>query len=165
MNHNRFIMGIVISTAFMVLLISGSVILFNKWSSGSAQINGREPLSRLGYCSSMRGKPCIASFGLDSSANAVINILTTRSFPDFYLKIKHDVSESIYECQKLRVTSTNVSCVGKPIPPGERLQFLLFSIDEDTLLAEGQFSVIGLALATPEIYSTSTPNPLIHPPR
>src|ERR1051326_1588055 len=91
-NRNRFMMGIIIFAVFMIL--SGSVILFKRWNSSPAQINGREPLTRLGYCSSLQSKPCIASFSLAPGETMVINVLTTNSFPDFYLQIKQDGIEN-----------------------------------------------------------------------
>jgi len=89
----------------------------------------------------------------------VINILTKSSSPDFYLKIKHDAIESIYECQKVKDFSINISCVGEAVPLGDVLQFLMISTNEDIPFAEGRFPIIGLALATPEIYLTPTSSP------
>jgi hypothetical protein len=51
------------------------------------------------------------------------------------------------------------------MPIGEVLQFSIFSLKEDVLLAEGNFAIIGLALGTPEVASSptigtpSTPSP------
>jgi len=89
----------------------------------------------------------------------LINILTPNaSFPKFYLKITHSKSESLYECSKAKGSSTSVSCIGEPMQPGAALQFALISALDDILLAEGSFSIVGLALATPEINTPSTPS-------
>jgi hypothetical protein len=97
----------------------------------------------------------------------VINLLTdSSSSPSFYMKVKHNESESVYKCQKVKGFSTSVFCVGEAMPPGELLQFWIISTDEDVLLAEGGFPIIGFALATPEIYSTPTFAPApTRPPR
>jgi hypothetical protein len=155
-SQNRLILGITISALLIILVISGSALLRN-WNSSRAGTGKREPLAGLGYCSSTQVKPCILSFGLQPDGNMLVDILTDRSTPDFYLKIKSDRGETTYACQKARENSTLVSCTGQTAQLGEVLQFLLISTQEDTALAEGRFPVIGLALATPEIYQTPTP--------
>jgi hypothetical protein len=80
----------------------------------------------------------------------LVNILTPEtSFPAFYLKIVHKDSESLYECQKVKNFPENVYCLGETMPVGEVLQFLLISKRDESLLAEGKFAIIGLALPTP----------------
>jgi len=157
-NRNRWIAWLAILAVFMNLVISGSVLLLRTWNSRQAHVDGREPLPRLSYCSSTQDTPCILSFNLKSDGNMVINILTdSSSAPDFYIKIRHKESESIYKCQKVKGFPTSVACVGKAMPPGEALQFLMVSRNEDVLLAEGSFPIIGLAVATPEFAPTPTP--------
>jgi hypothetical protein len=80
----------------------------------------------------------------------LVNVLTPGlSFPKFYLKIIHNKGENIYECEKVARFSTSVYCIGKAMRLGELLQFMIISVDEDAILAEGHFAIIGLALATP----------------
>lgn len=87
----------------------------------------------------------------------VINILVHGSSPDFYVKIKRETGEHVYECEKAKTYSINVYCTGDTMPAGETLSFLLISTKENATLAEGSFPIIGLALATPEVYRTPTP--------
>ena len=88
----------------------------------------------------------------------LINIQTASSSPpNFYIKVKQEEGESIYKCQRVKGLATSVACTGRAMPPGEVLQFLMLSTDEDILLAEGSFPIIGLALATPEIAQTPIP--------
>ena len=97
------------------------------------------------------------SFSLDSDGNMLVNFLTAGAFyPDFYLKIKRGEEQHIYVCQKVNKFATSVYCTGAAMPLGEVLQFSIFSINEDVLLAEGNFAIIGLALGTPEIVSSPT---------
>ena len=161
MNQNRLSAGLITFVAvLLILVISGSVILIREWKSGQAQVGHRSPLPGLGYCSSKQITPCILSFNLDSHGNMVINMLTDgRSAPNFYLKIQQDGGENIYKCQKVKGFSTSVACVGESMPVGEVFQFLMISTRDDTLLAQGSFPIIGLALATPEIFLTPTPLP------
>jgi len=83
----------------------------------------------------------------------LVNFLTPgASFPDFYLKITQIKSknESLYECQKVKGFSTSVYCIGEKMSIGQDMQFMIISRKDDSLLAEGRFAIIGLALPTPE---------------
>jgi hypothetical protein len=149
-NRNRLIVGLVILVVLMILMISGSVILLRERNGGQAKVGHRVPIPSLRYCSSNQVRPCVLSFNLDSDENMWINLLIDRSSPSFYVKIKYQLGENIYQCRKTQGSATSVSCIGKAIPAGETLQFLLISRSKDTILAEGRFPIIGLALATPE---------------
>ncbi len=164
MNRNRLIVGIVIFTVFIILVSSGAAILFREWNGRQARVDQRKPLASLGYCNSNQVRPCILSFSLDLNGNMIVNLLTDDP-SDFYLKINHNEGASIYECQKVKEFSTNTSCIGEAMSLGEVLQFVIISTNGDTPLAEGRFPIIGLALATPEIYSTPTFIPPPKPPR
>jgi hypothetical protein len=156
-NQNRLFVGVVILVVFVILAISGSVFLFGEWKSRQAGIGQRVPLPGLGYCSSAGARPCIMSFNLDPAGKMVISIWTEDpSAPAFYLKIKRGESETMYGCRKAGGSSNTVACTGEAMPSGETLQFLMLSKRDDTLLAEGTFAIIGLALATPEFASTPT---------
>ena len=166
MNRNRLIVGLFTLAVFLTLAIFGSIILLRQWNSRQAEVSQREPLQSLGYCSSNPVRPCILSFRLNSRGRMVINVLIDRSAPrNFYLKIRQDRAESIYRCRKVADSSTNFSCRGERMPIGEPLQFLMLSTKKNTLLAEGSFSIIGLAIATPEIALPPTPPVFNHPPR
>jgi hypothetical protein len=47
--------------------------------------------------------------------------------------------------------------------PGETLQFTLVSIEDNTVLAEGKFAIIGLLLPNPEQEVTTTPSATVSP--
>ena len=156
MNQRRFTLGISITALLIAAIISGFV-WFKKWQSGHAQVNQRYPLQRLSYCSSDQVTPCIVSFSLNAHGDMLVNFLTTGAFyPDFYLKVRRDKNDYIYTCQKVSKFATSVYCTGAAMPLGEVLQFSIFSLKEDVLLAEGNFAIIGLALGTPEIASAPT---------
>jgi len=164
-NRKRLLLGISICALLILVILSGS-FLFNKWKSSQARVGQRFPLQRIGYCSSDQVTPCIVSFSLDSDGSMLVNFLTTGAFyPDFYLKIKHDEAQHIYVCQKVNKFAASVYCTGAAMPLGVVLQFSIFSINEDVLLAEGNLAIIGLAFGTPEVISSptigtpSTPSP------
>jgi len=165
-NRNRLSAGVVTLIAvFMFLIISGSIILFGQWRDRQDQVYHRTPLPSLKYCSLKQVRPCILSFNLDPGGTMVINLLTHNSSPpDFYIKVRQHAGETLYTCRKVRGFPTSVSCTGAALPPGEELQFLLISKDEDILLAEGHFPIIGVAIATPEISISPTPRVRLTPP-
>lgn len=147
MDRNRLIAGVTIAVAIIILLVYG----LTQWRKGQPRAGQRSPLVEVAYCSSDDIRPCIVSFSLDSDGNMLVNILTPEtSFPAFYLKIVHKEDERLYECQKVEKFPENVYCIGETMPVGEVLQFLVISKRDESLLAEGKFAIIGLALPTPE---------------
>ena len=153
MNRRQLILGISIFAVFILLIISGFA-LFKDRQSSQSEVERRFPLQRLSYCSSDPVTPCIVSFSLDSDGDMLVNFLTSGViYPDFYLKIKQDEEQHIYACQKVNKFATSVYCTGAVLPLGKIFQFSIFSVKEDVLLAEGDFSIIGLAIGTPAIVS------------
>ena len=153
LNRNRLLAAIVVFVALLVVLglSLGSI-------RGQPRINQRSPISHLGYCSSNADKPCIISFSLDTYGRMLVNVLTPGpSYPKFYLKITHSMGASNYRCRSVEGFSAIVTCVGEEMRPGVELQFALISADEDRILAQGSFAIVGLALATPGISASSTP--------
>ena len=156
MDRNRLITGVVIAVMFIVLL--GYGLVQRQKSDPSA--SQRSPLTKFAYCSAENIRPCIVSFSLDSAGNMLVNILTSGSdLPAFYLKIVHGNGESIYECEKVQNFPANLYCTGPEMRVGEILQFLLISKSDETLLAEGNFAIVGLAMPTPEEQLTLTASP------
>ena len=161
MNRKRLILGISTAVLLILLVISG-VALSKRWQGRPAQVNERYPLQRLAYCSSNQVTPCIVSFSLASNGKMLVNFITTGAFyPDFYLKIKQDGEQHIYSCQKVGKFATSVYCIGAVLPLGEVFQFSIFSLNQDVLLAEGDFAIIGMALGTPVIFASTTDTPSI----
>ena len=153
-DRNRLIVGGTIAIVIIILL--GYRLTQSQKSEPSA--NQRSPLAELAYCDSENARPCIVSFSLDSAGTMLINVLTPETdFPSFYLKILHEAGESVYECQKVKGFPANRYCRGQKMQVGEILQFLLISKSDDTLLAEGNFAIVGLALPTPEAQLTISP--------
>ncbi|HUF00118.1 MAG TPA: hypothetical protein VMN99_12750, partial [Anaerolineales bacterium] len=52
--------------------------------------------------------------------------------------------------------STSVYCTGIALPLGEIFQFFILSVNDNRVLAQGNFSIIGLALAAIDIYTSPT---------
>lgn len=155
-NRNRLIAGIVILAVFMALVLFGSIILLRQWNSRQAVTGQREPLQGLRYCSSNQTRPCILSFRLDATGNMIIDLLTDRRATNVYLRVRQDEHETIYKCQNVQGFSTNLACTGEKLPVGEAFSFVMVSTTNNLPLAEGTFPIIGLAIATPEIFVTPT---------
>ena len=154
-NRKQWILAISISVVLILLIVSGLVLARNNERSS---VERRFPLQALGYCSSNEVKPCVVSFSQDTTGNMLVNFLTDGAFyPDFYLKIKTDEKDYLYVCQKVSKVATSVYCTGQNLPIGKIFQFLIFSLNEDVLLAQGNFPIIGMALVTPGIYVSPTP--------
>lgn len=106
--------------------------------------------------------PCVVSFSQESDGTMLVHFLTDGAFyPDFYLIIKTAESEHIYVCDKVDRFATSVYCTGKTLPVGVVYQFLIFSLKEEILIAQGSFPIIGMALVTPVVIAppTETPTP------
>lgn len=151
MNRNRLIAGLGILAVVGILVVWGLVSLWVKWNARTPEAHYRIPVSKLLYCDSNQDRPCVVSFGIDANGNMLVNMLLDPSFPDFYLKIIRNKGESLYECQQVKgFPTTNAYCTGEQVQPGERPQLMLVAKNKDTVLAEGSFVIIGLALSTPE---------------
>ena len=87
----------------------------------------------------------------------LVNFQVPRLFyPEFVLVINRFGVETPYECKEAKGISMGVTCAGASQVPGEILQFKVFSIKDGTLLAEGKFPIIGIAISTPEEILTPT---------
>jgi len=160
-NQNRLIIGAAVLAALILLLFYGLI----QGRKGEPRAGQRSPLTELAYCNSDNVRPCFVSFSLDSDGNMLVNLLTPgTSFPAFYLQIVHEKGESIYECQNVEKFSANVYCIGDEMQVGKLLQFRLISKNDNTILAEGSFAIIGLALPTPGNQLTATLSPTSEEP-
>ena len=155
MDRNRLTVGAIVVVVLIVILGYGLI----QRQKEEPQARQRSPLTELAYCSSEEIRPCIVSFSLDSAGNMLVNILTRIDFPAFYLKIIHEIGESAYECQEVEGFPANRYCIGPEMQVGEILQFLVISKRDETILAEGNFAIVGLALPTPEEQLTLTASP------
>lgn len=165
MDRKQLIAGMVLFVVLVLLCVAGSRMALNEWKGRQGRVGHREPLPGLGYCSSKQIRPCILSFNLNPNGGMLITILVHGSAEDFYVKIEHQGSEYIYKCKKNSQYSNHVSCTGETMPVGETFSFFIVSTEKNTTLAEGNFSIVGLALATPEVAITPTPLSADHPPR
>jgi hypothetical protein len=142
-----------------VVLVVGVMFLRNNKddSEGPASTGQNTPASTLVYCSDEEVKPCVVSFSLDADENMLVNILLPEvSFPNFHLEIRRGENTRDYKCQRISSALTNAFCLGEKLPPGENLHLTMYSTRDETLLAEGDLSIIGLALPTLAVVSPTS---------
>ncbi len=158
MNRKRLIIGasILITAALITICVFG----IQWWRKNhQPQAHQRQLISSLTYCGSSDVKPCIVSFSVDADGNMLVSLLTPdASYPDFYLTIGADNVVNNYKCQKVKDFPTNITCTGIEMYPGATLQFTLISLEDNTVLAEGKFAIIGLMLPNPNGEATETPS-------
>ena len=171
MNRNRLIAGLGLLAVFIIIGIIG-IRLSLRSRTPTEQAGKRTLITELAYCNSNDIKPCIVSFGLYVDGRMRIDINTPSiSYPNSYLTIGSASATNRYECKKKPDLPTQVVCTGAQMYPGEILQFTLIASDDDRVLAEGKFAIIGLLMFTPgpeatetlEPTETPTPTPLTIP--
>jgi hypothetical protein len=104
-----------------------------------------------------QSKLCVLSFGQIVNGPMRVDLLApSADYPEFVLKVINNGVESIYECQSVEETPENIYCTGGVQAPGAILELSLLSKKDNALLAKGTFSVIGVALLTPEFATEGT---------
>ena len=159
-NRNRVIAGVVI----LIVLLTVVFYVANNFlptRMKSSQIHSRFPISELTYCSIDQSQLCVISFGQELNGPMHVDFLVPDSdYPEFLLKIDHNGIERIYECQHLEEIPEKVYCTGEVQAPGAVLKISVFSRSNNLLLTKGTFSVIGIAILTPEFVPESTEEPI-----
>jgi hypothetical protein len=156
-NRKILVIVIVIVVALVCLTSAGfGISWWFKDQQPTAQ--GRALVSKLAYCNSNNEKPCIVSFSVDADGSMLVNMLIpAASYPYFYLTIGNASTTNRYDCQQVEDFPTNIYCTGAEMYPGEALQFNVVTLKDDTVLAEGNFAIIGLQLPNPQQAGTETP--------
>jgi hypothetical protein len=165
-NRNRLFVGGGILVAAFCMLSAFALILWlvvRPREINTAQ--GKLAVNVLSYCNEEGLKPCVASFTSDPRGGMRVNILVPDlSYPGFILQITRSTGSAEYECDRVSVSPNTVRCIGEQMPPGEQLHLVLLSAEDETLLAEGDLSILGLAFPTLSVVtqtatSTVTPTP------
>lgn len=155
-HRNRWIAGLAILVVLVILVIYWLSTLLQQ-GRGQAQVGHHSIIPELAYCGSEQGTLCIVSFSQEVDGAMQVNFQTPRAFfPEFILTINNNGVESTYECESVEDAPTSMVCTGASQVPGQILQFKVISKHRGTLLAEGKFAIIGIALMTPEIISSGT---------
>ncbi|MBK9924123.1 MAG: hypothetical protein IPP66_02425 [Anaerolineales bacterium] len=163
MNRKRLAAGGIVLVAFAVLLIlcvTSLVFAWGRLTKGSQKLGQSISIAKLAYCSDDQTLPCVVSFGSDNDGNLLVNLLLPDHYPVYYLQItQNNVGEvSNYSCRKVASTPNSVYCVGPMMPPGQILHLMLVTIKDDTLLAVGDLSLVGMAFPTLSVV-TPIPSP------
>lgn len=157
------ITGVAILSALLILVVF-AIIRSVQSPEGTSRVSHRSPAAELAYCGPEDTGLCIVSFDQVVDGDMIVTFQVPLPFyPEFSLAINRYGVESTYKCKRMKGLSTGVVCMGPPQVPGEVLQFKVISKYSGRLLAEGKFAIIGLALSTPEIVPTDTPEPTVTP--
>ena len=162
---NRIVAGLAISIVLILLLIYFGATLFTKKGEPRPRLGNRSPVETLAYCGTDEDKLCIVSFNQDDLGQMLVNFQTPNPYyPEFILSITFNGQENLYGCERGEQPPNSMLCSGAMQVPGEILQFKVVSKNWGTLLAEGNFAIIGIALATPENIPTVTDEGFIDTP-
>lgn len=154
-HRNRLIAGSAILVVLLVLVVYFLITLLPEGEE-QAQVGQRSPLPQLTYCGAEQDVLCILSFTQEVDGALQVHFQMPREyFPLFTLIIDNNGQESIYDCKRVQDVPNQIYCSGAPQVPGQILQFKVISRNFG-MLAEGKFAIIGIALVTPEISSTTT---------
>jgi len=151
------IAGLVIVSVLILLILYSLIRVLFPQERESLRIGHRFMITSLGYCTTEDNKLCVVAFSQDVGGGMQVILQTPRpSYPEFVLTIQNDAGVSTYECHRSKEAPTTKVCTGDMQVPGQILQFTVLSRVSNTLLAEGQFAIIGVALLMPEVEQTAT---------
>jgi hypothetical protein len=156
-NRNRLIAGLALLLV-IVLLVVYFLIAFAVRGKGGPQVGHRSPIETLTYCAGDQDKLCIVNFSQVLDGGLQVHFQTPYAFyPAFILKISNNGNESTYECKSVEEVATAVVCTGASQVPGQVLRFTVISKNRRTVIAAGEFAIIGIALFTPVVDISPTP--------
>lgn len=161
MNRKQLIIGglIILLIVILALGVTISIVLLDGDDSPNVTGQRMTVVSELSYCGDDDVRPCVVSFGVDENDNMLVNLLLSDlTYSRFYLKITYNEIENIYKCVRVRASLYSIYCTGEKMPPGVPLHLMLIAEEGDILLAEGELSIIGLALPAVDIVSATPGN-------
>ena len=158
-HQQRWLVTVVVLLAILLILVIGGLArsIQERNSDPRPQIGHRSPAVKLAYCQPEDTRLCVVSFGQIEGGDMQVNFqLPSVIYPPFTLIINRYGVESTYECRRTKGFLRGMTCSGASQTPGEILQFKVFAVKDGSLIAEGKFPIIGIAISTPENISTGT---------
>lgn len=99
---------------------------------------------------------CVVTFGTDSPDSMIITFqLPDADYPLFYVKASNRGIANTYPCTVVTDMPTGVNCSGARTRLGEYIDIEVYTIEGDTLIAQGRFIITALMRAT-AVNSTQT---------
>lgn len=139
--------------AFAGILVLACTVFFA--ASGWAIYRLRKPAEptnvpdTFGYCGADLTDLCIVSFGRDVFGDTVVNLyVPVDEYPAFYLNIVRRSGDVRYDCTWNKTVETSVYCTGDPLNLEEGIQIQIFSVENDSLLAQGDFLLTAFFVTT-----------------
>ena len=156
-SQRRWLIAAIVLLAALFLLVIAALVRSIRYQDESPQVGDRAPAAELAYCAPGDTGLCVVSFGQAVDGEMLVNLQIPRpNYTRFDLTIDRYGVESSYRCRTIKGLSTGMACTGPSQVPGEILQFRLISRADGSLLAEGKFAIIGIALASPEPVASQT---------
>jgi len=116
-------------------------------------INMRKPkdgVLEISQCNEAASDLCVVTFGLDDQDNMVIHFqLPKADYPLFYINASNRGNVNTYSCEVVTAEPTNVFCRGIRTPLGEYIDMEIYTVDGDTLIAQGKFLISSLMRIQP----------------
>ena len=158
-NQQRWLITVVaLLVIILILVVIGLIRSIPGRGSSNPLVGHRSPVVKLTYCKPEDTQLCVVSFGQIEGGDMLVNFqLPSTIYPPFTLVINRYGVESPYECKRTKGFLGGVTCSGASQAPGEILQFKVFAQKDGTLIAEGKFPIIGIAISTPEGTGTESP--------
>ncbi len=158
MHTFRKLLVLIIVILIVLVLGVGSIVFLKQTPSEVVP----EPILKISYCGVELEELCVLSFGRDLAGNMIINFFVpSRTFPDFYLKIKRTGVESAYQCEKNIELPTSVYCIGESVGLQEKIEIHLFSKKDDHIMAAGKLTLSAFLLATSDGNRQASATPLV----
>lgn len=135
-------------------------------SAVSPQASGPGAPIALVRCDPYPSALCLQSFGLDQNQLLITFYFPAAGSTSFYLEVSTPGSITKYPCTTAETSPSMLYCTGPLIDLGTPIKIDLFTATGRTPLAEGDFTLIDLALPTLEfanqqIPSAATVNPVV----
>lgn len=150
----RVILALAAAALFMAACSLSPFQLFN--SSRSTP----QPPIELKRCDDVQDVLCVVTFGLEPPDEMLILLLTVPGLPEeLAITVTRSDEKIAFACITTEETPTVVYCTGPQIPLGTTVLIEVFAVEEQVLLASGEFTLSAFALPTVQEGGVELPTP------
>ena len=150
----RVILFLVAGAVFMAACSLSPLRLF-----GAGRLTPQPPIE-LRRCDDVQDVLCLVTFGIEPPDEMLILLLTVPGLPeDLAIKVTRNDEEISFACITTAESPTIVYCTGPQIPLGTTVLIEVFAVQEEVLLASGEFTLTAFALPTVPAGGVELPTP------
>ena len=140
-----------------VFLAACSLSPFRLFTGGRPTV---QPPIELRRCDDVQDVLCLITFGIEPPDEMLILLLTVPDLPEnLEIAVTHNDEELGFACIRTAESPTVVYCTGPQIPLGSTVLIEVFAVDEEVLLASGEFTLTAFALPTVPAGGLELPTP------